>query len=294
MENKFKKEWEAIENEDTQPRWYRKVLELPYDEFRRDVLAQNPMQVKSMVDSLYAGDVLILKNAFPVDYLRQLRKTMHDFGKKSESSFHKMVDGCPDFSRKITPELAKNYALRQIKHSFYFFPWNADRFNLFGPIYQRWGVFKFLSGYAFDAYEKNIPSKGVVDRLQIVNYPSGVGELEVHSDPYLYQKTTISCIMSKIGEDFETGGTYVVSENQERINLEDRFEVGDIYILYPTVLHGVETIDDGYRVDWDSIRGRWFMGFYSNASDEYARRHTVYGVENMLKEGAFAVKSKVG
>ena len=68
-------------------------------------------------------------------------------------------------------------------------------------------------------------------------------------------------------------------------------DIGDIYLVYPTVLHGVETIDKGSKVDWNSIKGRWFMGFYSNASDENARRHTVYGVENMLSEGA---SSKLG
>jgi hypothetical protein len=286
VENKFKKEWEAIESEDTQPRWFRRVIERPYDEFRRDVLAQDPQQVKSIVESLYGGDVFVLKNAFTADYMLGLKKTMHEYGKKSESSFHKMHDGCQDFHRKITPELAKNYALRQIKHSYYFFPWNENPFNLFDPIYQRWGVLKFLSGFQFDEYEKNIPSTGVVDRLQIVRYPSGVGELEVHSDPYLYQKMAISVIMGKKGEDFETGGAYVVAENKERIDLEGAFDIGDIYILYPTVFHGVETIDKGCEVDWDSMVGRWFMGFYSNASDEYARRHTVYGVESMLDEGA--------
>ena len=289
MENKFKKEWEATESEDTHPRWFRRVIERPYDEFRRDVLAQNPQQVKSIVESLYGGDVFVLKNAFPVDYILELKKTMHEYGKKSESSFHKMIDGCPDFHRQITPELAKNYALRQIKHSYYFFPWNDDPFKLFGPIYERWGVFKFLSGLRFEEYEKNIPSTGVVDRLQIVRYPSGVGELEVHSDPYLYQKMAISIIMGKKGEDFETGGAYVVAKNKERINLESAFSIGDIYILFPTVLHGVETIDKGSEIDWNSMKGRWFMGFYSNASDEYARRHTVYGVESMLDEEAFSL-----
>ena len=99
----------------------------------------------------------------------------------------------------------------------------------------------------------------------------------------------ISIIMGKKGEDFETGGAYVVAKNKERINLESAFSIGDIYILFPTVLHGVETIDKGSEIDWNSMKGRWFMGFYSNASDEYARRHTVYGVESMLDEEAFSL-----
>ena len=287
MENRFKKEWKAIEHEDTQPRWCSgNVIEYSYDEFQKDVMLQNSRRVKSIIESLYLGDVFILKNGFPKDYMLRLKKIMHEYGKKSESSFHKMLEGCPDFHRQITPELAKNYGLRQIKHSYYFFPWNKDQFNLFGSIYKRWGVFKFLSGFQFNAYEKNTPSTGVVDRLQIAKYPSGVGELEVHSDPYLYQKVAISVIMAKKGEDYETGGAYVLGENRQRIDLEDALDIGDIYLVYPTVCHGVETIDKGSKVDWNSIKGRWFMGFYSNASDENVRRHTVYGVESMLSEGA--------
>jgi len=285
MDNKFIREWGAIESEDTQPRWLGKVVERSFDEFRGEVLGQNDREIKSIVESLYQGDVFILRNAFSADYMESLKRTMHDYGKKYESSFHKMVDGCPNFHRQITPELANNYALRQIKHSYYFFPWNEDPLNLFESIYKRWGIFKMVSGFSFDEYEKNIPSTGVVDRLQIVNYVSGVGELEVHSDPYLYQKIAICGIMSQRGEDFDTGGAYAVDENKNRVDLEDMFNVGDIYIVYPTVLHGVETIDKGCKIDWDSPRGRWFMGLYSNASDEYARRHTVYGVEDMLSKG---------
>ena len=289
-ENLFRKEWDAIEDEKTQPRFFREVISTPYKEFSEKVLAQDPEFVRTIIESLYGGDIFIIKNAFPVDFMLDLRKTMHEYGKKSKSSFHKMLDGCQDFHRQITPELAKNYGLRQIKHSYYFFPWNEDPFKLFGPIYQRWGVFKFLSGFRFDEYEKNTPSTGVIDRLQIAKYPSGVGELEVHSDPYLYQKVALAGIMSKIGEDFETGGAYALAKDKERINFEDALDIGDIYILYPTVLHGIETIDEGSKVDWDSMKGRWFMGLYSNASDQYANRHTVYGVENMLDERVFDLK----
>jgi hypothetical protein len=291
MENRFKKEWKAIEHEDTQPRWFSgNVIEYSYDEFQKDVMLQNSRRVKSIIESLYIGDVFVLKNSFPKDYMLRLKKTMHEYGKKSESAFHKMLDGCPDFHRQITPELAKNYGLRQIKHSYYFFPWNKDVFNLFSFIYKRWGVFKFLSGFQFNEYEKNTPSTGVVDRLQIAKYPSGVGELEVHRDPYLYQKVALAGIMSKKGGDFETGGAYAVAEGGKRYDLEDTFDIGDIYVLYPTVLHGIETIDKGGKVDWDSMKGRWFMGLYSNASDQYANRHTVYGVEDNLGKNEFALK----
>lgn len=285
VENLYKKEWESLENEATQPRFLGKVISFPFSEFSQKVLAQEPGFVRSIVESMYSGDVYILKNAFPAEFMRSLIATLHEHGRQSPSEFYKMLDGCPDFHRIITPELASNYALRQIKHSYYFFSWNNDPFCLFEPIYKRWGVFKFLGGFQFDEYEKNIPSTGVVDRLQIAHYPSGIGELELHSDPFLHQKMAISGIMSKRGNDYMSGGAYVIDKNKNRVDVEDDMDVGDIYIVYPTVLHGVETIDKGKPLDWNSVSGRWFMGLYSNASDFYAKRHTCYGVEEAFNKG---------
>jgi len=284
--NLYQNEWKSIENEKTQPRFLRKVISTSYKDFSEKVLEQSSAFVKKIVESLYSGDVYILKDAFKKKYLLDLQDKLHHHGKITPSSFHKMWDGCPDFHRAITPELAKNYALRQIKHSYYFFPWNNDPFKLFKSVNKRWRVFKFLGGFPLDAYEKNIPSTGVVDRLQVVQYTSGVGELEVHSDPYLYQKMTISAIMSKKGKDYNTGGAYILNSRKEKVDVEGEMDIGDIYLTYPTVFHGVETIDKGREADWSSPQGRWFLGLYSNVSDENARRHTVYGVESMLSEGA--------
>ena len=281
-ENLYQKEWKAIEDEKTQPRFLRKIISTPYKEFSEKVLEQDPVFVREIVQSLYSGDVYILKQGFPNKFMQNLAVELHQYGKKTPSSFHKMLDECPDFHRVITPELAKNYSLRQIKHSYYFFPWNNDPFNLFESVNERWKVFKFLGGFPLNAYENNLPSTGIIDRLQIAQYASGVGELELHSDPYIYQKVAISGIMSKRGEDYKTGGAYILNENQEKINIEDSMDIGDIYLVYPTVFHGVETIDKDKNVDWDSFDGRWFMGLYSNASDLYEKRHTCYGVEEMM------------
>jgi hypothetical protein len=288
-ENLYRNEWEAVEDEKTQPRYLRDVVTTSYKEFSDKVLEQDPKFARNIVESLYSGDVYILKEGFPPEFLQKLAVELHQFGKNTSSSFYKMLDGCPDFHRVITPELAKNYSLRQIKHSYYFFPWNDDPFNLFDSINERWRIFKLLGGFSFDAYEKNIPSTGVVDRLQIAQYASGVGELELHSDPYLNQKMAISGIMSKRGKDYKTGGAYILNKDNEKIDVEDDMDVGDIYIVYPTVFHGVETIDKGSVVDWNSFDGRWFLGLYSNASDLYAKRHTCYGVEDAIKSGAIEI-----
>jgi hypothetical protein len=281
--NLYQKEWDSLENESTQPRFLRKIISTPYEDFSEKILGQNPEFVKTIVKSLYAGDAYVLKQAFPKKFLQDLVVSLHQYGRETPSSHHKMLDNCPDFHIIIDSEVTKKYTLRQIKHAYFFFHWNNDPFNIFKPINERWRVIKFLGGYDLDEYENNIPSDGVVDRIQFAQYPRGIGELELHSDPYLYQKFAVSGIMSKKGEDYMTGGAYILDKNREKIDIEEDMDIGDIYIVYPTVFHGVETIDKDKNTDWSSFDGRWFLGLYSNASDSNVnrKRHTCYGVEEV-------------
>ena len=277
--NFYKTEWDSVEKTETQPRHMRNLVEMPFDELKAKVFSQDKSFLTSSVESVYSGDVYILKRAFSHDFMFDLRERVHRYGKTLPSEFHKMLDGCPDFHRMITPDIAKNYAMWAIRHAYYFFQWNEDPLKILEHINERWRVFKFMGGFQKDAYEKNIPSDGIVDRLQIAQYVSGQGELERHRDPYQYQKFSISAIMSKRGVDFDSGGVYAVGPDNEHIDLEDKLEVGDMYVLYPTVEHGIETINKGATIDWNFDDGRWFMGLYSNASDHMKNRHTCQGLE---------------
>ena len=129
-ENLYREEWEAIEDEKTQPRCLGKIITISYKEFSEKVLEQDPRFVRDVVHSLYSGDVYILKQGFSEKFMRDITEKLHQHGQQTPSSFHKMLDGCPDFHRAITPELAKNYSMRQIKHAYYFFTWNNDPYNL--------------------------------------------------------------------------------------------------------------------------------------------------------------------
>ena len=76
-----------------------------------------------------------------------------------------------------------------------------------------------------------MPSNGQIDRLQIVRYPAGGGQLRDHVDPRKNQRVVSGIIMGKIGEDFNKGGFYFKSSNKKKINIEDRLEIGDAVIF---------------------------------------------------------------
>ncbi len=281
--NQFLPLWRQLEENEIQPTRMNTIQDIEFCELKTKVLEQDPRFVKQLVRSLWSGDAYLVKRAFPKDWVEDVKAGVNRYFHETPPSFHKMTELCPDFHRAIDAETTKLYAVDAIKHTSYFFPWNQDPLNLFQPVWERWGVYKFLGGFAFNEYTKNTPKDGVVDRIQVCVYPSGAGGLGTHSDPFLNQRVFISGYLSKRGEDYHTGGFYVIGQNNEKVDLEDRIEVGDMGFGYATVLHGVNPIDPEKKPNWEnSKQGRWFLGLYSNDSDEKgANRHTAYRVNEL-------------
>jgi len=274
MTNIFLSEWQRLEKSKSRPSRCRNVVNIEYSALENEVTGADHKKIKSLVESLYAGDVFIVKNAFPKKFMVELKEKATTYFRNHPSSFHKMLEGSPDFHRTIDISTGKNYSFRVCKQSCYFYLWNDDPLKVFDEIYKRWRVVKILMGLPFDAYEKNTPKDGVIDRVQVCRYPPKYGYLEAHSDPYLWQRLFYSGYMTKRGVDYQGGGFYLVDVNDQVLNIEDQIDVGDIGLGYATVVHGVAPVDIEKTLDWNSGDGRWFLSMYSNASDEVAKRHT--------------------
>ena len=185
-----------------------------------------------------------------------------------------MLEGCPNFHRIITPDISANYTVDAVKHSYYYFPWNDDPLHVLEEIYKRWEIIKIVDGLDRYEFTNNTPIDGPVDRVQFCLYPTGVGKLGIHTDPYHNQRFIISVYVSKRGIDYQKGGFYLINSKQEKVDVEDQVEIGDIAIAYATIKHGVELVDPGHTVDWGSKKGRWFIGLYTNDSDEMQKRRS--------------------
>lgn len=279
MENKFKAKWEALEKSKKSALSLRNIVVIDFLEFKNKIYSNTEENVNLLTESLFSGDVYILKNAFEPSFLINLKNKAHDLGLKNEQSYHPMIDGVPDQHRIIDHEVSKNYTYTAIRHSYFFFPFNGDPLNMFNEVNERWRVFKFLGGFAKDIYEKNLPHDGVVDRIQLAHYPAGGGGLEPHQDPILNQKVIIGGIISKRGADYKTGGIFFMNDKKERIEVEDYLDIGDMFCSYPTVVHGVNRVDEDKELDWKSNDGRWFLGLYSNDSNYKTNRVSVTRVD---------------
>jgi hypothetical protein len=67
--------------------------------------------------------------------------------------------------------------------------------------------------------------------------------------------------------------------NSPEVFLEQEITKGETVIAYPKVLHGVKTIDEHKKPNWnEDPRGRWFLGLYTNDSNEITNRITSHRV----------------
>ena len=139
-----------------------------------------------------------------------------------------------------------------------------------------------MGGRKYNEFEKNTPKDGIVDRIQVLKYPPG-GSLETHCDPYHNQRTFISIYMSTRGEDYKSGGFYVIDKDNKKLDLEEYINAGDIGFGYASIMHGVDKIDGLENCEWDTNKGRWFIGLYSNDSDEVKNRITSKSISAKAK-----------
>lgn len=266
--SKYFKAWKDVEDSMPRPSRCRQVVEYDYREFAQRVEEEAPAFVEQTVQSIFSGDLFILRNCVSPKFIQEVKERTWKLWKDTPESFHKILEGCPDFHRILTQEIAKNYSFKNIRHSSYFFPWNSDPVQLRPVVMERWRLLKYIQGYQKDEWELNTPKDGVVDRLQVAMYPRGSGYSEMHADPIVHQKLFISIYMSKRGKDFDQGGFYVVDSNDQIRDCEGDVEVGDLAFGYGSIVHGVAEIDPQIKIDWESDRGRWWIGLYSISSNE--------------------------
>lgn len=267
----FKQAWQQAHVAPDRLR-YTRVMDWP--DFESGVVAEEDYFVLTIVNSILMGDAWIIKGAFSEEFITGMKERCVEWEREREESFHKMLDGCPDFHRKIDSETGKKYSILSCKHSAYFFRWNDDPLGIWPTITARWRVLKLAMGMYANAYEHHKPSDGATDRIQIVRYPPAIGYLEPHRDAAIYQPCFVSGYMSKRGVDYQGGGFYFVDEDNKARFAEDTIDVGDICIGHANLLHGVAPCDRDKTPSWEASDGRWFLGLYSNPSDYEEKRNT--------------------
>ena len=278
LKKNINKYWDYLERKYPCPKYVGQVKYLDFKVLKEAVDSKNEKFLKKIIRNMYVNKAAyILRNAATPKLKDTILDLANHYKKTRKTSFHKMLDGTPNFHRAINKNITKKYSLFTIKHSFYFYNWNIKsklEKKLKDGVYKHWRYVKCLAGNQKFAYEKNIPSDGQIDRLQIVRYPAGGGQLRDHVDPRKNQRIVSGIIMSKIGEDFKKGGFYFNSSSSKKINIEHKLNEGDAVLFYGSIGHGVETVDPKEKLIWNSNKGRWFIGMFVNDSDHVKNRIT--------------------
>ena len=279
----IKKYWEKIESQKKSPTFVKKINLIFFDDIKKKINRKNEFYLKNLIKKMYEGEAYIVRKAAKKTLKKIVIKLAKYYDKKQKCSFHKMLDGTPNFHRIIDKKITKKYSLYAIKHSYFLYNWNIKtklEKEFKDAVYRHWRYIKFLAGNKKSEFEKNIPSQYQIDRLQIVNYPHGGGELRDHVDPRKNQRIVSGLIMSKIGKDFDEGGFYFRDKNNKKINIESKLEIGDSVMFYGSIVHGVDTVDPKKKLDWKSYYGRWFVGMFVNDSDHVKNRITANDLTN--------------
>ena len=266
------------------PEGVSEVVEVPYQPLSEALENRDPEPFIDLVGPLVSGAFLLLKKAFSENDVSRMKQISLDMRRSQPPSFHKLLEGVPNFWRDIGEKEMGSYALAHIKKSTYFFPWNTDSAEAFEIAYPKWRVAKTLGGLSPNQYENFTPKDGTVDRLQVVEYPAGTGFVAPHQDPDHNQRVIISGYLSKRGLDYVGGGFWAQSQSGDKIEIEDVIDVGDIGVCAASIVHGVDATQ-GPLVH-DSIvsapdygeaeaGSRWFVGFAAADSDEVSERKTV-------------------
>ncbi len=281
---KIQKYWNYIENKYPKPKFINRVIEIDIKELKSAVNNQNLTFIKTIIRNLYKeSSIIILRNAAS----KELKQSMFDLVKsyeKRKPTFHKMYDGVKNFYRIIDKRVAYKYSTYAIKQSYYFFNWNCKnkvQKKFQSGVYDFWRYIKIISGISKKEYENNIPSDYKIDRIQIVKYPKGGGQLKDHIDNVKNLRVTSGLMMAKKGIDFKSGGIYFRNKNYKKIFIENKINERDAVIFCGSIVHGVSKIDPKQRINWKSKNARWYIGMFVEDSDHNKDRKTATNISKI-------------
>lgn len=288
FDNIIKNKWSQIRDNKTVINKFKGIFEIEVKEFMAIFKEKNSKVVSSLIDKLTEGQIILIKNTFSKQFVNSLKDKNIEYWKNTKPSFHKMLQGCPNFHRIVKPETAKKYSVQAVRHISYFFPWNKDELNIREDIYKIWRPCKKLAGLNYKEYESNTPNDGKVDRIQIACYPPKCGGIERHYDSSKNSPLVVcGYLSSKKNKDFYDGGFYCINNDEKKVDIEKSIDIGDVSIFHSSIEHGVDNVEtnkefDLEKYDWNSGYGRWWLGLFTADSDHLIERDTSVSLEERL------------
>ena len=287
MKNFYKNHWQKLLEKDYFPSYLNKIESLNFNDFQEIILKKDDKSEKFLND-IFKGNSLIIKNVFNKKEIIDLKDSIFNIENNQKEQNFRMLDECPNFhvsnkKNNIAP-IKDNYD--ETAHSHYFFRWNKDEINIFLKFDKIWDLIKIFSGLEKDSYKLNKPKDLIVDRIQVIRYPLNEGYITTHCDASAWQKLNIGVCFNEKGKEFNEGGLYLLDKNENKINIEDKLEIGDCFCWIPTIFHGVDIpkLDNEKNKNWNSKSGRWQALALTVQSHRVKNRLLSTGYERFKKD----------
>ena len=211
-------------------------------------------EIRSLIET---HKVVILKNVFDREVIKKIRERVFNYMNLTGQSNPTVVPGVSNyFRRDENPEKSAVKRIKQFAASFY---WNQDIAGETKLMKAMSRLRNEIAGLPVEYTLNGIEPDGYMTYSNVTQYPTGGGMLNKHQDPPNKQFAVIISSMSEKGKDFFLGGVYVEIDGK-KIDLDNVLQIGDIYMMNPQTIHGVDNIDpDINSLQWDSINGRWIL-----------------------------------
>ncbi len=256
-------------------RFFRGVREYDYLEYTENL--KNKKFTIDCVESLFNGDIFILRNTLDKSFVDNSINKLQEFYINNSPISPKILEGCKN-GFYISNNTKSGY--RTVDRSFYFFSWNGDNLKIYKNILKIYQKLKVLNGLSPEEVTPNKPKKGVVERLHVIHYPLGGGEISKHTDPVNISIINHGIFGSEFGKDYDAGGFYLLNADGKKVEIDQKVNKGDSVIFFPGLIHGVDPVFLGdKKLDTESKFGRWYFNFQNVETHEVKNRQVTLAVD---------------
>ena len=236
-----------------------------YDIFKKKLNSKN--FVIKCINQISSGSVIILRNSIDPKFLDKMKTKLNEILKKKKPISPKVKTGIKN-GYYISKQLSsKGY--KTVDKSFYFFSWNQDPTGIYKKVINIYKPLKILNGLSKNEITKNKPVNGIIERVHVINYPLNSGLISQHYDPINVTIFNFGIYATEYGEDYDSGGFFVLNKNKKKIFFDKKIKKNDAVIFFPSLIHGVDKVK---KIGQTKSDGRWFVNVNLAQSHEVKNR----------------------
>jgi hypothetical protein len=234
----------------------RKFRSFRYDETNASIGGYGAGDLTEIRAIIRAQGVVVLEGVFTRSSMHAIRRKAFGYILQNRPSNPPIDESTPNYWRR--DDNPPKSAVKRVNQFFSSFYWNDDLAGEKLLMQSMSRLKNEIAGLPAEFALHGI-ERGYMTYPTITHYPRGGGKLNRHTDPKNIQFCVIICSMSTRGEDYRSGGAYVVHDG-EVVDIDDLVNSGDIYLTSPDIVHGVEAIDpDAGAPQWGEEAGRWTL-----------------------------------